>query len=134
MDGEEIVDLEEIRRRVDEVLGPPRRPPRVTRGTLDTVLGSRTHVRVLRVLVALHRRVNLTARDVARRAGRSHSRVLEVLEQLSSLRVVKSYRTPTHAIYRLADEHPLTVPVRSLFDEERKAAEEQLEEVPRRTP
>jgi hypothetical protein len=119
------IDEEESLRELEKVLGPSPKPmPGVTTGTLDEVLASRTHVRVLRVLVALDRRLNLTARDVARRAMASHPRVLEVLEQLSSLGMVTAHRTPTHAIYCLAENHPLTGAVRSLFHHERRTCEE----------
>jgi hypothetical protein len=79
----------------------------LTTRTLDEVLSSRTHVRVLRVLVALDRRINLTARDLARRATASHA-----------------------AIYCLAEEHPLVGAVRSLFDQERRTGEDNVKDPP----
>jgi hypothetical protein len=125
------MELEEIDRWLEEALGPPPTPlPQVTTRTLDEVLSSRTHVRVLRVLVALDRRINLTARDLARRATASHGRVLEVLRQLSSLGIVTAHRTPTHAIYCLAEEHPLVGAVRSLFDQERRTGEDNVKDPP----
>ena len=61
------MEQEEIDRLLKEALGPPPTPlPQVTTRTLDEVLSSRTHVRVLRVLVALDRKMNLTARELAR--------------------------------------------------------------------
>lgn len=116
-----------MNRLLEQALGPPpapASPPSTTAGTLDAVLASRTHVRVLRVLVALDRQINLTARDVARRAGASRGRVLKVLGELSSIGIVTAHRTPTHAIYCLAEDHPLTDAVRSLFDEEQRAAQD----------
>ena len=115
------MDEREIDRRLEEILGPPLSPPSppVTGRILDSVLASRTHVRVLRVLVALGNRTNLTARELARRAEASHGRVLEVLRQLRAAAVVTAEETPTHGIYRLAEEHPLADVVRSLFDHER---------------
>lgn len=127
-DSDERMDEEEIKWLLEQALGPPPAgsapPPAVTARTLDGVLASRTHVRVLRVLVALDRRINLTARDVARRAGASSGRVLQVLGELVSVGVVTAHRTPTHAIYCINGDHPLTDAVRSLFDEERRTAEE----------
>ncbi|HEV3474306.1 MAG TPA: hypothetical protein VG602_02960, partial [Actinomycetota bacterium] len=105
------IDWTEIDRELEAVLGPPPAPlPALTERSLDQILGTRTHVRVLRVLAGLDRAINLTARDVARRGGASHARVLQVLRELSSVDVVKAAWTPTHAIYRLEDEHPLTAP------------------------
>src|SRR5687768_5333763 len=119
------VEREEIDRLLEEALGPPPTPlPQVTTRTLDEVLSSRTHVRVLRVLVALDRKMNLTARELARRAAASHGRVLEVLRQLSSLGIVTTYRTPSHTIYWFTEEHPLAGAVRSLFDQEWQTGED----------
>jgi hypothetical protein len=116
------VDEDEIDRRLEEVLGPRPTQPRVTSLSLDDLLASRTHVRVMRVLVALGDDINLTAGDVARRANASNGRVLEVLRQLTSLAMMQTHWTPSHAIHRLAEEHPLTQAIRFLFDEERRAA------------
>jgi hypothetical protein len=112
---------DEIDRLLEEALGPPPTPPpEVTARMLDGILASRTHVRVLRVLVALDRRMNLSASEVARRAGASSGRVLEVLRQLTLMGMVTADRSPCHAIYCLPERHPLADAVRSLFDEERK--------------
>lgn len=111
--------LEELRRKL---FGPPPPLPGVSPSALDEVLASRTHVRVLRVLVFDGDRINLTARDVARRANASHGRVLEVLRQLASLAMVRTQWTPSHAIHHLTEEHPLTQAIRFLFEEERRAA------------
>jgi hypothetical protein len=120
------MDQEEIDRLLEEVLGPPPMQPRRVSPlprSLDGLFASRTHVRVLRVLAAEDQRTNLTARDVARRARASHSRVLEVLRQLSSLALVRALPRPSYTIYHLDQAHPLTAAVRSLFDEERRTCE-----------
>jgi hypothetical protein len=117
------MDDDEINRRLEEIFGPPTIPPRLTTRTLDDILASRTHVRVLRVLVAEEGRTNLTARDLARRAKASRARVQEVLRHLCSLGLVCALRASTHTIHHLAEEHPLTCAVRSLFDEERRTGE-----------
>jgi hypothetical protein len=125
------MEQEEIDRLLEEALGPPPTPmPRVTTRTLDEVLSSRTHIRVLRVLVALDRKMNLTARELARRAVASHGRVLEVLRQLSSVGIVTTHRTPSHAIYCFAGEHPLAGAVRSLFDQEWQTGEDNVKDPP----
>jgi hypothetical protein len=110
---------DEIDRLLEEALGPPPTLPEVTAGTLDGILASRTHVRVLRVLVALDQRMNLSAAEVARRAGASAGRVLEVLRQLTSMGMVTAHRTPSYSIYCLSERHPLTGAIRSLFQQER---------------
>lgn len=111
---------ERINRLLEEVLGPPPAHivPPVSARMLDGILGSRTHVRTLRVLVALDQHINLTARDVARRAEASHVRVQEVLRELMRQGVVTAAQTPTHAIYRLGEKHPLLPRLRELFEEE----------------
>jgi hypothetical protein len=111
--------LEELRRKL---LGPPPPPPRISPSVLDGLFASRTHVRVLRVLVFDGDRINLSARDVARRARASHGRVLEVLRHLSSLEVVDMKVMATHSIYRLNEEHHLERAIRRLFHDERHAA------------
>ena len=118
------MDDDEIKRRLEEIFGPPPQRQRLTPRTLDDLLASRTHVRVLRVLVAEEGRTNLTARDLARRANASHGRVLEVLRQLCSLDLVRAYRGSTYSIYHLDEEHALIGAIRSLFDEERQLATE----------
>jgi hypothetical protein len=119
------MDDDEIRRRLEEIFGPPPRPQRLalTSRTLDDILASRTHVRVLRVLVAEGRRTNLTGRDLARRAKASHGRVLQVLRQLCSSGLVRAYHDSTYSLYYLDEEHPLTRAIRFLFDEERRIGE-----------
>jgi hypothetical protein len=54
------MDDDEILRRLEEIFGPPPTPRRqaLTPRMLDDILASRTHVRVLRVLVAEDRRIN----------------------------------------------------------------------------
>ncbi|HEV2907212.1 MAG TPA: hypothetical protein VGZ50_07850 [Actinomycetota bacterium] len=76
------------------------------------------------MLVTEEKRTNLTARDLARRAKASHGRVLQVLRHLCSLALVGALPASNYTIYHLAEEHPLTSAVRSLFDEERLAGQE----------
>jgi hypothetical protein len=117
--------IAEIDRLLAEVMGPPRlppSPPRVRSRSLDAILGSRTHVRVVRVLVEADP-TNPSSRAIARRAVVSHGRVLEVLRQLASAGFVSRHSTATHVMYRLRPDHPLNPPVRSLFNRERRAAD-----------
>jgi len=122
--NEEEIDEEEWDRRLAQVMGPavPRVPPTTTR-SLDDLFASRTHVRVLRALVEIDWKLNLTVRGVARRVETSHGRVLQVLEHLSSLGIVTAHRAPSHAVYQLNDRHLLIDAIRSLFDEERRIGE-----------
>jgi hypothetical protein len=102
------------------LIGPaPKELPPVTPGALDHILRNRTHVRVLRVLTALDQHINLSGRDVARRANASPGRVNEVLAELTSLGVLTSEWTPHHRIYRIRDEHELAGAIRALFSSER---------------
>jgi len=87
---------------------------------LDEVFASRTHVRVLRVLVTLDRHINLSGRDTARRAEVSHGRALTVLRHLASIGAVTSTVGPHATIYRLADHGPLAPALRALFLWERE--------------
>lgn len=87
---------------------------------LDTLFASRSHVRILRVLALLGDDVNLTGRDLARRADISHSRTQEVLSQLLETGVVTQYSEATWAIYELNRSSPLAPLVRSLFQHERQ--------------
>ena len=98
---------------------PPLPPPPPAPGprALDDVLATRTHVKVLRVL-SLDRAYNFTGRSLAHVAETSPSRTLEVVRHLSSLGMLAAHRTHTHAIYRIADTHPLTPALTVLFDVE----------------
>ena len=112
---------EELQRALDEILGPP--PERIPRlpaeGPLDPVFQTRSHVRILRALAHLGDHINLTARDVARRAEISHPRALQVLRELERTGVVRAHRAATHAIYELDDEAPIAALVRTVFERER---------------
>jgi hypothetical protein len=85
---------------------------------LDEVLGSRSHVRVLRALIIKDPGENLGLRDVARLAGVSHSRTLKVLRQLMPTGVVIGHKTRRGTIYDLNDDHFLAPQLWTLFDDE----------------
>jgi len=100
----------------EELFGPSKRPPSLpTERPLDEVLASRTHVRVLRVLLTFDRHLNLSGRGVAARAGVARGRTLQVLRHLASMGIVSINRTPYAAIYRIDDRSPLAPALRSLF-------------------
>jgi hypothetical protein len=118
MDREEHpLSVEEIDRQLEEILGPPPGPPKPGPRALNAILGSRTHVRIVRVLVAANG-TNLTVREIARRAISARGRVLEVLRQMDEIGFLTRDRTPTHLVYRLRNDHPLNTPVRCLFERE----------------
>lgn len=123
------MEEEELDRRLAEAMRrgalwrPVRPPPSTSVRALDEIFASRTHVRVLRALVELDRKLNLTVRGVAGRIGASHSRVLKVLDELAAVGIVTAHRAPSHAIYQLSDRHPLGDAIQALFDEERRTAE-----------
>lgn len=103
------------------LFGAPDPPPALpAERPLDEILASRTHVRVLRVLITLDRHMNLSGRGVARKAGVSRGRVLTVLRHLGSLGIVTITWTPHAALYRMADASPLVPALRSLFLWERE--------------
>lgn len=70
---------------------------------------------MLRVLALLSERINLTARDIARRASISHVRCLQVVRELEAAQVLDGHHTPTHGIYRLDDDYPLREELIALF-------------------
>jgi DNA-binding transcriptional regulator YhcF (GntR family) len=86
---------------------------------LDEVLASRSHIRMLRTLVLLGDRINLTGRDLARRAGVSHPRSIEVIRDLKRAGVIKSHPGSNWAIHELSKDSPVAQAIRALFETER---------------
>jgi hypothetical protein len=117
------MDLEEFERALAEVGIASRSPPSVSDEALDEILASRSHVRVLRVLVDVSEHINLSGRQVARIAGVARARALQVLRHLAGPGVVTISWTTIHAVYRLNSDHPLLPACRSLFDAERAVAQ-----------
>lgn len=95
----------------------PEPPPPPGPRTLDHVLATRTHVRILRVLT-LDRNYHFTVRGLARAAQTSPSRTLEVVRHLSAIGMLAASHTATHSIYRLSDPHPLRPALTFLFEVE----------------
>ncbi|MGH2686517.1 MAG: MarR family transcriptional regulator [Actinomycetota bacterium] len=103
-----------------DLLAPPEEVPTLPADRpLDEVFKTRSHVRVLRVLALVAERVNLSARDVARRAEISAPRAMVVLRELERAGVIMAARSPGVAIWRLDEECRLTSVVRAAFERER---------------
>lgn len=112
----------ELERLLEEEISAAEKPPPALpkERPLDEVFASRSHVRILRVLVTLDRHINLTGRDAAKRAGVAPGRALAVLRHLGRMGVVADTVTLTHTIYRLADKRPIAPALRALFLWERE--------------
>jgi hypothetical protein len=115
-------EIAEIDRELDELFGSPPGPPPLGSRPLDSILGSRTHVRVVRVLVAAGG-TKLSIREIARRAICARGRVVEVLRQLEAVGFLTSSRTLTHVLVRIDERHPLATTVRGLFEREQVEVE-----------
>jgi MarR family protein len=112
---------EEMDRLMAELLGQPFTDARAMGDRpLDELFASRSHVRILRVLSLLGDDINLTGRDVARRAEISHGRAQEVLVELVKAGVVTKYSEATWTIYEMSRVSPLAPLVRSVFERERQ--------------
>lgn len=85
---------------------------------LDRILGSRSHVRVLRALVTKDPQENLGVREVARLAGVSHPRTAQVLRDLRSASFVIASRTRWGTVCDLNADHFLAPQLWTLFDDE----------------
>ncbi|HEX9691312.1 MAG TPA: hypothetical protein VGA22_04360 [Gemmatimonadales bacterium] len=83
----------------------------------DTILGTKSHVRILRVLEQT--RESMAVREVARRAG-EHLRAAQLaVERLVEVGVVKRVGTGLQQQVRLNEENPLTPALAQLFEAER---------------
>lgn len=85
---------------------------------LDRLLESGGHVRVLRALTQVTRGLPASGREVARRAGVSHTTASRILSALEDLRVVHLQRAGRADLYTLNDEHVLVGQIRVLFAHE----------------
>lgn len=85
---------------------------------LDSLLETGTHVRVLRALARLPQGFPASGREIARRAGVSHTTAGRVLRSLEEQRVVHLQRAGRADLYLLNDEHVLVPQVRALFERE----------------
>src|SRR5260370_29238394 len=87
---------------------------------LDDIFASTSHVRVLRALFGPPLGMGRSGRDLARRAGVSHPRANQVLEELSAQGVVEVQRLPRTDLYRVNWHHALAEPLGELFELEPK--------------
>ena len=103
---------------------------------LDRLLETGGHVRVLRALTHVPRGFPASGREIARRAGVSHTTASRVLGALDELRVVHLQRAGRADLYTLHDEHVLVAQIRALFAHEGGIRTELVEflrrELPRR--
>lgn len=87
---------------------------------LDDLLQSRSHVRVLRALVALPDEIDSSIREIARRAGVTHPTASAALEAFRQQGVVRVRRTLLSDEYRFNTQHRLSESIRELFDLEQQ--------------
>lgn len=87
---------------------------------LDTILGSRTRVRILRLLAA-HPDREWSAQDVARGLDLSMGSVHPALDQLLDARVVVARRLGRSRALQINRRHPLYPALRATFREETEA-------------
>lgn len=85
---------------------------------LNDILGSRGAVRTLRVLAEAGHPIGRA--QVARKAGLNASGVRRTLDRLAAAGIIEIVGSGRNLAVRLRDEHPLTEPLRSLFDAERR--------------
>lgn len=102
-----------------------------SRSALDDVIASRGHLRVLRAADALPEGFEVSARDLARRAGLAHSRVLRIAGDLATSRVLVRHRVGRSDLYQINRRHVLYETLHALFAREEELAHE-LEQTLRR--
>jgi DNA-binding transcriptional ArsR family regulator len=105
---------------------------------LDDLFQNRSHVKVLRALHAVPEGVEVSTREVARRAGITHPTASGVLEDLRTQGVIHVRRTVWADQYRVNPEHVLWQKIRPLLKWERRLPEEVksflVDEIRERTP
>jgi hypothetical protein len=91
---------------------------------LDDALGTRSRVRLLRVLAEARPDDNVTGRAVARRARVSHPQAARTQRELANVGLVTERRFGTHALFEFNRRHVLARPVEALFEAEATLGEE----------
>lgn len=91
---------------------------------LDDLFQSRSYVKVLRALHAIPEGVDMSTREVARRAGVTHPTASGVLESLRRQGIVHVRRTMWADEYRVNPQHVLWGKARSVFGWERRFRDE----------
>ena len=85
---------------------------------LDDIIASRGHLRILRAADAVPAGLEVSARDLARRAGLAHSRVLRILSDLAGGRILTVHRVGRSDLYQINRKHVLYTPLHALFARE----------------
>ena len=91
---------------------------------LDDALATRGHIRLLRALDLAPPGLDLSVRDLARRAGIAHNRASEVLVDLTEMGITVVRRAGRADLYRLSPDHVLYPVLRELFRRERAVGDE----------
>lgn len=92
--------------------------------SLESLLGKRSRVLVLRALLAVPEGIGLSGREVARRTGISHPTASSTLEELASEGAVLVRRTNGSASYSLNHDHTFVRQVIPLFEWENSLRDE----------
>lgn len=87
---------------------------------LTGLFASRSHVRVLRALGALPDGVDVSAREIGRRAGIAHTTAARVLSELADEGIVLVRLSPAVRYYQLNRDHLLAGPIVDLLTKERQ--------------
>jgi predicted nucleotidyltransferase len=85
---------------------------------LDDIIASRGHLRVLRAADAVPAGLEVSARDLARRAGLAHSRVLRIVRDLAGGRILTVHRVGRSDLYQVNRKHALYAPLHALYSRE----------------
>lgn len=85
---------------------------------LSGLFASRSHVRVLRALGALPDGVDVSARDIGRRAGVAHTTAARVLSELADEGIVLVRLSPAVRYYQLNRDHLFAGPILNLLTKE----------------
>ena len=83
----------------------------------DTILGTKSHVRILRVLEET--RESMAVRELARRAGEHLRAVQLAVDRLVDVGLIERVGTGSQQQVRLNSQHPLTTSLQRLFEAER---------------
>ncbi len=85
---------------------------------VDQLLRTRSHVRVVRVLVTVDPSVNVTVRGLARLAGISHVQAGRIIAELERAGLATVRRHDGYSMVELNERHLLAPALSTLFDEE----------------
>lgn len=97
------------------------------RAPWDTILGTKSHVRVLRVLE--HTRESMAVRELARRAGEHLRSVQLAVDRLVDAGVIERVGTGSQQQVQLNQQHPLATSLQQLFEAERARFDRIVKEI-----